>query len=83
MIWVRTPNSRTFESAYFVMRPQKTSVKMREGEMIGEAMRLLSEETGNAKPTDVRRFRHKAFCFLAGVLISSAIWLSAVLFLLR
>lgn len=67
MIWVRTPESRCFEAAYFVLRPQRRADTPREGEMLREANRLLSESGKRDAPRSSIRFRHRFIPFLIGI----------------
>ncbi len=67
MIWVRTPESRFFEAAYFVMRPNACSAPPREGEMLREANRLLSEGTRKTTPRREQRLWQRLLPFLAGL----------------
>ena len=62
MIWIRTPESRYFESAYFVLRPDKQADRNQKGDMLREAERLLT--AGRAKEKRVRI--RPLFLFLGG-----------------
>lgn len=77
MIWVKTPESRFFEAAYFVMRPSRRSDQPRDGEMLREANRLLTEGT-RKRPLPLRERRRRSICtFLAG--LGAGLALSALL----
>ena len=71
MIWVKTPESRFFESAYFVMRPAKMPKPPKEGEMLREANRLLSEGMKRALPHWKRRLYQLLLPFLFGLATGS------------
>ncbi len=67
MIWVRTPESALFESAYFVLRPKRSTLSPDDGEMVREANRLVFEgdRPGPRRQTAKRRARRS---FLFGLL---------------
>jgi hypothetical protein len=74
MIWVRTPESRCFEAACFVLRPRRSG-KEREGEMLREAERLIAE--GNGRRSEKRGGSRWLFFFLgaaAGATVPLGLW---------
>ncbi|MBR2354121.1 MAG: hypothetical protein IKA76_06455 [Clostridia bacterium] len=81
MIWVRTPESRFFEAAYFVMRPTLTQGKPREGEMLREANRLLSEGAQSRSFPKQGTRLGRLLLFLAGMGIGGALTLLLTLIL--
>ena len=83
MIWVRTPESRCFEAAYFVLRPQRRSDTLREGEMIREANRLLLEDREHRRPSKGRWLRQRILPFLIGVRAGLCLCLPVVLLAVR
>ncbi len=83
-IMIKLPKSLHFEEAYFLMRsPQKNS---REGEMIKEANRIISEaglRSQKMKPSAIFR-RDRILFFIYGALSGAAsvatLWLGFLLF---
>ncbi len=67
MIWVKTPESTLFESAYFVLRPTHPHRLPENGEMVREANRLVCEST-RPEAGRHRRNRHHWRSFLSGAL---------------
>ncbi len=67
MILVRTPESRCFEAAYFVLRPERRADTIGEGEMIREANRLLAETGKRDSSRPEKRNRLRWIPFLIGI----------------
>ena len=82
MIWVRTAESRFFEGAYFVLRPSRSAPRIREGDMLREANRLLAEGTRKPFHRRDRRLFHRWIPFLAGVAFGMLLSLLIALILL-
>ena len=76
MIVVRTRDSRMFEEAYFVVRPEADRIERAESDMLWEANRILENSMAACKgeaadtplPLPVRALRRGAVWFLAGLL---------------
>ncbi len=79
MIWIRTPENRFFEAAYFVMRPGACSDTPREGEMLREANRLLAEGTRKPLSRGEHRPWRRLIPFFAGLASGAALSLLLVL----
>ena len=79
MIWIRTPESRCFEAAYFVLRPERGSETTRKGEMLKEANRLIDERAGREiAPKRRSVFRH-LLPFLIGLFVGMLLCLPLLL----
>ena len=82
MIWIRTPESRCFEAAYFVLRPERDSETMRRGEMLREANRLLDESVHADSRPSLRPASRRLLPFLLGLLAGALLCLPILLLLL-
>ncbi len=59
MIIIQTPESRIFDSAYFVIRAKADTEKAAdESEMVKEANRIIAEASGTSQKAMSERFRH-------------------------
>ncbi len=66
MIWVKTPQSSLYESAYFVLRPAHPDHLPEDGEMVREANRLIFESAKDSRRRS--RPRQNLRSFLSGAL---------------
>ena len=88
MIQIKTPDSRLFDEAYFVLRVEPHPKPISERDMTREAHRIL--EDGNLVGTAKRRSgtgmpRRRSFAFFCGLLCGASlvalIWLTVLLLL--
>lgn len=73
MVWIKTPDSRYFESAYFVMRSMQAS-DVRDGDMLLEANRIIkhSDPQRDRRSSKKRQRKAKLGAFFCGFLSGSA-----------
>lgn len=74
MIFVQTPKSKCFESAYFVIRAGRGDRGAVQGEMIREANRIIFDSelsSGKKSPAAKRVARQKLKMFFGGALVGS------------
>ena len=73
MVWIKTPESRYFESAYFVMRSAQSNLPS-DGDMLIEANRIIknSDPKSDRKASKQKGRRAKIYAFFCGFLSGSA-----------
>lgn len=79
VIYLKNPGGEYFDEAYFVVRENLPEDSAREGDMVFEANRIISENLGVKKPMRPHRLFFGIAIFLSGVLLS---WGAALALLL-
>jgi len=66
MVVVKGQDKSIFETAYFVLRREQESKRLRESDILSEATRIINESGGSVDRRARRRARLWGFLFLLG-----------------